>query len=320
VFEPAMTLLDGASHLLVVLDAALTSVPFGTLVTEPVRDGVDGSDYKRVPWLARRYAVSVLPSVSSLRALRVLARSVRAPSPFVGIGDPVLQGPPGGARGVKLASLFRGGVADVDSVRRLPPLPDTADELKALARAQGASENDLFLGAKATETSIKAAPLDQYRTIAFATHGLVAGELSGLSEPALVLTPPQQTMPDDDGLLTASEITQLKLNADWVIMSACNTASGDQPGGEGLSGLAKAFFYAGSRALIVSHWPVASMAAVRLTTGTFEAIRLDPQLGRAEALRRAQMALLDDPSLSIEFTHPLIWAPFVIVGEGGGGR
>ena len=155
-----------------------------------------------------------------------------------------------------------------------------------------------------------------YKVLAFATHGLVAGDTTGLSEPALVLTPPETGSKRGDGLLTASEVVQLKLYADWVILSACNTAAADgTPGAEGLSGLAKAFFYAGSRALLVSHWPVASGAAVAITTRMLkEAAKLG--VGRAEAHRRAMMALIDDTE-HLHYAHPLFWAPFVVVGEGG---
>ncbi len=174
----------------------------------------------------------------------------------------------------------------------------------------------LILGTEATETRIKQARLADYKVLAFATHGLVAGDLTGLSEPALVLTPPEQGTEQDDGLLTASEVALLKLDADWVILSACNTAASDgTPGAEGLSGLAKAFFYAGSRALLVSHWPVASEAAVRITTRMLEEAE-KPGVGRAEAHRRAMLALIDDKDRP-HFAHPLFWAPFVVVGEGG---
>ncbi len=132
-----------------------------------------------------------------------------------------------------------------------------------------------------------------------------------------MLTPPETASNEDDGLLTASEIARyLNLDADWVILSACNTAAGDELGAEGLSGLAKAFFYAGSRALLVSHWPVASGAAVKLTTGIFAAAAADPGIGRAEAHRRAMLALIDDPEHEY-FAHPLFWGPFVVVGDGG---
>jgi CHAT domain-containing protein len=168
----------------------------------------------------------------------------------------------------------------------------------------------------ATEKIVKRLDLSAGRIIAFATHGLIAGDLAN-AEPALVLTPPEKGSSLDDGLLTASEVAQLKIDADLVILSACNTAAGDgSEGAEGLSGLAKAFFYAGSRALLVSHWPVVSEAAVKLTTRMLNATVNDPDIGHSEALRRSMLDLIHDQEKPY-FAHPLFWAPFVIVGEGG---
>src|SRR5580692_7939131 len=155
------------------------------------------------------------------------------------------------------------------------------------------------------------------RVVHFATHGLIAGELKGLAEPALVLTPPADgteasALEQDDGLLTASEVAALKLNADWVVLSGCNTAAGEG-NAEALSGLARAFFYAGARALLVSHWPVNSAAAVKLTTRAFTALEQHPDIGRAEALRRAMLATIAEGG---QQAHPSYWAPFVVVGEG----
>src|SRR5207253_9352719 len=144
-----------------------------------------------------------------------------------------------------------------------------------------------------------------------------AGDLSSLAEPALVLTPPDVPTEADDGLLTASEIATLKLNADWVVLSACNTAAGGSEGAEALSGLARAFFYAGARALLVSHWAVNSYAAARLTTSTFDILNADPKLGRSEALRRAMLGYMNDAS-NPKNAYPAYWAPFVLVGEGAG--
>ena len=168
-----------------------------------------------------------------------------------------------------------------------------------------------------TETRVRTMDLSGYRILAFATHGLVSGELKGLAEPALVFTPPETGTEDDDGLLTASEIATLELDADWVILSACNTAAADgTPGAEGLSGMAKAFFYAGARALLVSHWAVNSEAAVAITTGMLDAMANDTSIGRAEALRRSMLAMMDTEGKDY-FAHPMFWAPFVVVGEGG---
>ena len=224
------------------------------------------------------------------------------------------------AQGTKAApNFFRNGLADVAAVRELCPLPDTAYELTCVAKSLGAPPSSIVLGKDMTETVLKHADLTRYRVIHFATHGLLAGETaqfaSDNAEPALVMSPPATPTEEDDGLLTASEVTALKLDADWVVMSACNTAGGGEPGAEALSGLARAFFYAGARALLVSHWPVNSYAATMLTTRTFAEMAKEPTIGRAEALRRAMLALISDDKRPWA-AHPSVWAPFVVVGEG----
>ena len=156
--------------------------------------------------------------------------------------------------------------------------------------------------------------LANYRVIHFATHGTLAGELEGTSEPGLILTPPAEQSDVDDGFLSASEVAALKVDADWVILSACNTAAGNSEKAEALSGLARAFFYAGARALLVSHWAVNSEATVNLITSAVGAITRDKKVGRAEALRRAMLAMIDKGKP--HEAHPAYWAPFVVVGEG----
>ena len=216
-----------------------------------------------------------------------------------------------------MVSLFAArGFANADAVRnRFERLPETADELTAIGRFLGAGPEALLLRGRATERNVKAADLSDIRVLVFATHALVAGELKGLAEPTLVLTPPTTGSVEDDGLLTASEVAQLKLNADLVILSACNTAAPDgTPGADALSGLAKAFFYAGSRALLVSHWQTFSEAAVSLTTGMVA--KMAQGVGRSEALRQSMLAVMNDRD-NPHFAHPIFWAPFVVVGEGG---
>jgi CHAT domain-containing protein len=286
-----------------------------------------------------------LPAVSSLKALRATGRPSAAPEPLIGFGNPLLDGPdPGYNRSAQLARekqrcpksiwqrvvesfgfrqglgqvQMRNGLADLSQIRQQIPLPETANELCAVASDIGADPGDIHLGAHATEHEVKAmserSELARYRIVHFATHGAMAGELSASSEPGLILTPPGTASEDDDGYLTASEIAGLKLDADWVILSACNTAAGQAANAEALSGLARAFIYAQARALLVSHWAVDSNATVKLITSAMRAITRDKTIGRAEALRRAMLALIDggDPREA----HPSAWAPFIVVGEG----
>lgn len=318
VFGPVEALVGTARHLIVVPDGALQSLPPAVLLTEaPARPSITSpDDYAALPWLAKRHAVTVIPAVGSLRALRELAGHARAVEPFGGFGDPLFEGR-GGQRGAPLPAFHSpDGIADVRAIARLERLPETALELRAMARALGAPPEAVRLGADASESAVKQADLARYRILAFATHGLMAGEFKGLAEPALVLTPPARGTALDDGLLTASEVSQLVLDADWVVLSACNTAAPDgTPGAEGLSGLARAFFHAGARSLLVSHWAVSSEATVPLTTHAFSEVAAGAN--RAEALRRSMLALMG--SRGGRFAHPAFWAPFVVVGEGGAG-
>jgi CHAT domain-containing protein len=224
----------------------------------------------------------------------------------------------GGVHPVEL----RSGLADISKLRTLSPLPETADELCAVAHDLGADAGEIRLGAYATEHEVKAlsrsGKLAQYGIVHFATHGAMAGELDGSSEPGLILTPPAQASEEDDGYLSASEIADLRLDADWVILSACNTAAGGAANAEALSGLARAFIYAQARALLVSHWAVDSTATVKLITAAMREISRDSTVGRAEALRRAMLAMIDEGAA--HEAHPAYWAPFIVVGEGGADR
>jgi tetratricopeptide (TPR) repeat protein/CHAT domain-containing protein len=320
---PAESLVVDAKHLIIVPDGALQSLPPAVLVTA-LPTGTKASDYKSVAWLIRRQALTVLPAASSLVSLRRFDEARHAQVAFIGFGDPDFHGDGsarGVARGIDTSNLFSGAEADIERLRGLPRLQETADELRAQAKAFGAPGSSVHLGAEASVTNVKRLDLSDTRVVAFATHGLIAGDLPTLAEPALALSPPKNPTPDDDGLLRASQVSQLKLNADFVVLSACNTAAPDgKPGAEGLSGLAKAFFYAGARSLLVSHWPVDSDATVKLTTGLFRALAADPSIGRAEALRRSILALIDDAPDNSEAAHPFAWAPFVLAGEGGADR
>lgn len=334
ILSPAEAYLKGVRHIIVVPTAALFGMPFSVLVAKPPKPNSDSSvDYRRVDWFGQKYSLSYLPSVSSIRALREFQRGGEAREPFVGFGDPLLEGGTQGksrnTASLRVADFSLGsdsgadvrqvGVADVRLIRQQIRLRETETEIRAMAKILNSGQDSIWLQERATEKNVKTMDLARYRTIVFATHGVMAGEIGVDMEPGLLLTPPGSGTPEDDGYLSAGEIAELKVNAELVILSACNTAATDgTPDAEGLSGLAKAFFYSGARSLLVSHWPVASEATVPLTTGMLMEYEANPGAGKAEAHRKALMALMATPDHP-EYAHPFFWAPFVVVGEGGVG-
>ncbi|WP_291695645.1 CHAT domain-containing tetratricopeptide repeat protein [Bradyrhizobium sp.] len=336
-----------ARNLIVVTNGALGLLPLSLLPTSPAEIKLDDdplfSSYRTVPWLARTHAVTMVPSVTALMTLRKLPRGTAARNELIGFGDPVfnkeqelqLEANDASQKTADASDVMRGRplkrreaprLDGVDSVQlaQLPRLPDTALELKSVALALHADPiRALNLGKAANETKVKTTDLSRFKVVAFATHGLVPGELDGLSQPALALSAPDVADSDGDGLLTMEEILSLKLDADWVVLSACNTAAGAAAGAEAASGLGRAFFYAGTRALLVTNWSVHSESARELMTDLFRRQADDPKLTRGEALREAMMALVDGPGYldsdgktEFGYAHPLFWAPYTIIGDG----
>ena len=333
---PAHQALDGIDHLIVVADGPLPGLPWSMLLSgEPSdaliddaveaevrgavslgsRAGAAGSaDWSAQPWLIRTFPVSVAPSVASLVAQRNALGASRAAYPFLGVGDPVLRGGRT-IEAVEVASLFtRSGEINLAVLADLAPLPETADELSRLSEVLEAAPGSLLLGKSATESELKARVLSDYRVIAFATHGILAGEVAGTVEPGLVLTPEPEGVGGNDGYLALSEIMALKLDADLVILSACNTGGADgRPRAEWMSGLARGFISAGARRMLVTLWSIPSEPTTRLITGTAAA-----HAGVADwpkALQTSVLAMIDEPAQPID-AHPASWAGFVMLGVG----
>ncbi len=344
-----------AKSLIVVTNGALGELPLSLLPTAPAH--VDPAakplfaNYRDVAWLARSHAVTVVPSASAIVTLRRLPRGSPARDKLVGFGDPYFNadeaaeaereqaGPTlvASAEGADAENVTRGiplrlrasphtEESDAATLAILPRLPDTRFELISMAEALGADPaKALYLGKAANEENVETLDLAHYRIVAFSTHGLVPGDLDGLTQPALALTAPDVAGVKGDGLLTMEKILALKLDADWVVLSACNTAAGAGAGAEAASGLGSAFFYAGTRALLVTNWSVHSASARELITDLFRRQRADPALSRGEALRQAMMAILDGPGAVdsagrtiYSYAHPLFWAPYSVIGDGGG--
>lgn len=351
---PAAKDLEGVRHIFAVPDGALQNLPLHVLLKTPPSPLVRGNDaYAKADWLVNHYAFSYLPAVHALADLRKpdpLANSDNKPLGFTGFGNPLLQGS-GNAAGTEWMTQLAAQLTRAENglyyfrdpallASTLPALPETASELLDIAHyIQAKPETALFLGKNATESQLKqlnqTGTLRHSRIISFASHALLPVEdpsnaILDRMEAGLVLTPPTRGSVDDDGYLSASEIASLNLQADWVLLSACNTGTlqGDDVN-EGLSALAKAFFVAGAKSVLASLWSVNSSATERLMEELFNGLQQQPYLYRAEALRRA-MQIMSRQSGTCDWlcwlgwqeatqpAHPAYWAAFVIYGEGGG--
>jgi CHAT domain-containing protein len=320
-----------AKHLVYEPDGALISLPVATMVTaDPgavlanTAKGKD-PDYRRVAWLGARMDSSLVLSAASFLQSRAFAPS-RAKQSFLAFANPATPARSNSqaySSVVKRSVSIRASGRDLASIcentrlalLEMPPLPDTADEVREVGNSIGGTTGEkLVTGAAFTDDTVKARKdLADYKVLYFATHGLLPQPSACLPEPALMTS---VGIGDSDGLLDASEILDLKLDADLVVLSACDTGGGGgdsattglQGGGEALGGLARAVIYAGGRSLIVSHWSVDSVATVRLMTGMFGS----GAGSEAEGMQKAQVALQQND----QFSHPYFWAPFTIVGDG----
>jgi CHAT domain-containing protein len=326
--------------MLTVPHAELGQLPLSLLVTKPTIQPAKGgavpfANYKSVPWLTREIAVSQLPSVTSLTSLRALPVANANRKNFIGFGDPYfsaqqektaekqLKTTQLATRGIPLNLRSAPKTSGVSSAELalLPRLPDTKNEIEDIAKVVGASNEDIYLNQKASVKQVMNTDLSNRKVVMFATHGLVPGELDGLTQPALALSSPEVTGDKDDGLLTMDKVLTLKLDADWVVLSACNTATGEGAGSEAVSGLGRAFFYAGARALLVSNWPVDSAASRNMMTDLFTRQQQSKDISKAELLRQAMLNQIDQGgmkegnTLKYAYAHPLFWAPFIVVGD-----
>ena len=348
ILEPVVPGLIGAKNVIVVPHGTLGRLPFAMLVTRAVAQPpeTEGTtrfvSYRDVPFLVREVTVTHVPSIAAFVGLRSVPAGNPNRKPFMGFGDPwfskeqaevALRHEQEKQPQIQLAMAGTGlemraapkieGLPSAE-LAQLPRLSDTADEVREIAKALGADpDRDVVLGSKASEKAVRSMKLDDRRVVMFATHGLIPGELDGLTQPALALASPDIAGVEGDGLLTVEKILSLKLDADWVVLSACNTAAGEGGGAEAVSGLGRAFFYAGARALLVTHWPVETVSARRLTTDLFRRQAASQNLSRAASLREAMIDMIgkgehaDDSGKALfAYAHPMFWAPFALIGDG----
>lgn len=301
--------IDPVKRLYFVPHGLFDGLPLAALLTDnPADEDMTFREMRaaRLPWLIRRTAINMLPSLQALEPQVQLTGDVLERRPFLGVGNPDF------GAGLRVASVR--GLSPIKPLS-IPMLPETETEITRIAAILNARpDEDLLVEKRASETVIRQMSLDRYRILTFATHGILAGELRGVNEPALVLAMPTKPRPEDDGLLTASEISTLRLDADLVVLSACNTAGSDgRPGAEGLSGLANAFFYAGARNLVVTHWAIPSNPAVDVSVGMIEAHQGMEQADWAKALQASVLKMMDGDG-PVAYVHPGAWGAHMVVG------
>jgi CHAT domain-containing protein len=315
-FAPVATKLNGLDRIVISSNGPLLSLPFEMLVTDPT-PAVTNGDYRGVPFLLKRFALSYVPAPQTFVLLRQIASASSAPEPYIGFGD--FRKP----TRAQFASAFPRDrcQSDLDALAQLKDLPGTRQEILDVAKLLTVKPQDVVLGDKFNKATLTNTDLKRYRVVHLATHAFLPTELRCLSQPSILMSAPVQAESAKDAFLASDEVQELKMDADLVIVSACNTAGPGGAAGESLSGLARAFFFAGTRGLLVTHWSVDDDSAEFITTRTMLGMKPGATLKDTTlALRQAKLDRLmtagSPGGPSIVFSHPFAWAPFVLIGDG----
>ncbi|MBV8538364.1 MAG: CHAT domain-containing protein, partial [Alphaproteobacteria bacterium] len=297
-FDGLAGCMAGVRHLIFVPPADMAGVPLAALLEEAPPRSAAGFDLGAAKWLFLDFDISYVTSVQNFLSARRLAARPPGDRMLLGLGDPRLR------------------AVNVPALADLRDLPETAFELTAIGKLLAGDRVDIRLGRNATEAAFRAMPLADYQIIQFATHGLIRGDVPGLAQAALVLTPVNSEDRRNDGLLTATEIADLNLRARLVVLSACNTANVDLSLlASQVQGLTTAFAVSGVPTTIAALWPVESATSERLMIAFYTHLRTGSSTVAA-ALRGAMADVLHG-ARSPAYRHPRFWAPFIALGDGG---
>jgi CHAT domain-containing protein len=304
-FGPAH--LPSQKRLVIVPDGPLQYLPFADLSV------VENGGFA-VP-LVELHELVMLPSASALVALRRAAdRRPRPADELTIFADPVFE-PPGkpipaavaGSPGFPRSRELTRALRDLRDSQWIPNLPGSRDEALAIQQIAGPARTRLVMGFDANREAIMDGSIARERIIHFATHGMMDPrhpEMSGL-----VLSMFNKKGEYQDGYLRLSDVYNLKLSADLVVLSSCESALGKDLGSEGIMGLPRAFLYAGARSVLVSLWKVDDEATVPLMKMFYSRLQRGEDPGRA--LRGAQLDMLKNTQLS----DPYYWAGFLLEGD-----
>jgi CHAT domain-containing protein len=323
---PALPEIREHDRIIIVPEGILGLLPFEALVQEPGAGDQDRVYVGDKFTLTYYQSATVMAWQRQLKAEKVNKTLFALGNPIYNPADPRYQAiptknpasPPGApklepAAWRGLATRQEGGKAGKNETRGTTldfyPLPETAEEVKAIAGLLGvrAAPPDILLDLKANETTLRQSPLKDYLYLHFATHADLAGKIQGINEPFILLGQVENAA-QDDGFLTLSKVLGLELHADLVVLSACMTGRGQVMEGEGVANFPRAFQYAGAKSVLVSLWPLASHEAVEYMTTFYQ--HLKSGKNRAEALSLARRAI------KAKYPHPFYWAVFILNGEG----
>jgi CHAT domain-containing protein len=311
-FRPVEKELDGVSELSVAATGDLLRFPLAALVTQPGVSASNG-DYRAVPWLVRRVALAYFPSPRVFVNVRQKVGAPVAPQPFIGFGD---FRPPSQAQ---LAATFPPDRCREDFLasRALERLPQTKTEVTEIGQRLGVSPGNEILGEQFTKARVMGPDVGGRRIVLLASHALLPEDLKCQPGPSIVVSVPEKAPNAYGAFLTPGDIEKLKLDADLVVLSACNTGGPSAKTGEALSGLTRAFFRAGARGVMATYWPIVPGAAVPLMIDTFPTA--GGALDTAQTLRQAQLKTIDSAGTGkspIELSYPNYWAAFALIGDG----
>jgi CHAT domain-containing protein/tetratricopeptide (TPR) repeat protein len=289
--KPAQKQLQNKTNLIISPDNVLWDLPFQTVLSPELR------------YLIEDAAISYAPSLSVVREVQLASKKRHAPAKasLLALGNPAL-----GTRSKELAKF-----AKMDA--NLQPLPEAAAQARALGRLYGTTLSRVYTGPAAREELVKEQSA-QYRILHLATHGILNDVSPMYSNVMLSQTPGKN---DEDGLLEAWEMMNLDLNADLVVLAACETARGRAGAGEGVIGMSWALFVAGCPRTVVSQWKVEASSTTALMVEFHKRFKTryggaKPAVSTAEAMRQAALKVMRNP----EYVHPFYWGGFVVVGDG----